>query len=85
MKELDIDYDMSVSNMNDIINNHGDFMVEDLEFYDMNSEKLTTKKVLVNGGKQIFSAYHSIEIRLYFCNRVCIFRFYCIEFFLDKL
>ena len=55
MKELDIDYDISVSNMNDITNDHGDFLVTDTEFYDINTSKLTNKKVLRSGGKQIFS------------------------------
>jgi hypothetical protein len=62
MRELDMDYDISVSNMNDIINDCGNFAVEDVEFYDMNSKKLTTKKVLVNEGKQIFSMTDGIYI-----------------------
>lgn len=55
MKELDIDYDISVGKMNDITNDCGDFLVTDAEFYDMTSMKLTNKKVLRSGGKQIFS------------------------------
>jgi hypothetical protein len=55
MKELDIDYDISVSNMYDITLDRGNFLVTDTEFYDINTSKLTNKKVLRSGGKQIFS------------------------------
>jgi len=62
MKELDLDYDISVDNMNDIITDYGNFVVEDAEFYDRKTTKLVTKKVLVNEGKQIFSMKDGIYI-----------------------
>ena len=62
MKELDIDYDISVANMNEITEDCGDFVVTDAEFYDTTTNKLVNKKVLMNEGKQIFSMKDGIYI-----------------------
>jgi len=65
MKELDIGYDISVSNMNDISTECGDFTIEDAEFYDINLGKLVNKKVLVFDSKQIKKQIFSMTDGIY--------------------
>lgn len=56
MNELEIDYDISVNNMQNITESKGNFKVVDSNFYDWSSEKEVKMKILSDdNGKQIFS------------------------------
>lgn len=58
MKELDIEYDINVSNMKNITENKGDFKIVESEFYDLRSgsdERIKMNVLSDGNGKQIFS------------------------------